>query len=61
MRHPRARLNGPSPELQAIAFAAMVQLPDPLTEVLKRLLRQGLRIGTEDVFGFIRVAELLGQ
>ena len=61
MVHPTARLNDPSPKRQSVAFAAMVQLPNPLTEVLQSLLRQRVWGGAEDVFGLIRVAELLGQ
>ena len=60
MLHPRAQLNGSSPKHQPIPFAAMVQLPNPLTEVLQSLLRQRVWGGAEDVFGLIRIAELLG-
>tara|TARA_B100001939_G_C16380012_1_gene379512 strand:- start:84 stop:269 length:186 start_codon:yes stop_codon:yes gene_type:complete len=61
MVHARARLNSSSPKLQPIPFAAMVQLPDPFTEVFQSLFGQGVWGWTEDVFGFIRVAELLGH
>ena len=61
MGDPSPRFDGPSPQLQSIAFASVIQVPDALTEVLERLFRQAFRGRTQDVFGLIRTAELLGE